>query len=289
MLTSGSERTSVYSREMWGDQRAKPSELFSWQRGLDLSQWVRFFTTPPDKSTTFPLPFPKWPFSHIEASLGLAQPPCLSFDDDSPSQGSWLPGKIQAGNKIQPVFLKSSPTQQEALWTLFGVSFKTHVSFGSRVKSVLLIPKRSRDSHKKLCLWTTFTQGGGLPFTPDSGSHRPRNGRLGGHFWVCCDVVEAIADHNSCYLCSPRVELSAEKCLPPIGTDDFFLSWLDCYFLFNLPSGKLTTKTHGLRTATAQSHRPQTCIQLLCMVLTFHLSWLFVCIFFFNCGKSHII
>lgn len=153
------------------------------------------------------------------------------------------------------------------------------MSFGSWVKSVLIIPNQSQDSHKKLYLQTTFIQGGRLPLTPDSGSHRPRNGRLEGHFWVCCDVVEATADYNSCYLCSPRAELSTEKCLPPIGTDDFFLSWLDCYFLFNLPSRKLTTKTHGLPTATAQSHHPQTCIQLLCMVLTSHLSWLFVCIF----------
>ena len=114
--------------------------------------------------------------------------------------------------------------------------------FGSRVKSVLIIPNQSQDGNRKLCFWTMLTQGGRLPLTPDSGSHRPRNGRLESHFWVCWDVVEATADYNSCCLCSPRVELRTEKCLPSIGTDDFFLSWLDCYFLFNLPSRKLTKK-----------------------------------------------
>lgn len=56
------------------------------------------------------------------------------------------------------------------------------------------------------------------------------------------DVVEASVDYFSYCPCSPRVELSTEKSLPSIVTDEFFFSWLDCYFLFNLPSRKLTTK-----------------------------------------------
>ena len=133
---------------------------------------------------------------------------------------------------------------------------------------------------RKLCFWTMLTQGGRLPLTPDSGSHRPRNGRLESHFWVCWDVVEATADYNSCCLCSSRVELSTEKCLPFIGTDYFFSLMARLLFPFQLAFQQAHNKIHGLPTATAQSHHPQTCIQLLHVVLTFHLSWLFLCIFF---------
>lgn len=79
----------------------------------------------------------------------------------------------------------------------------------------------------------------------------------------------ATVDYISCRLCSPRVELSTEKSLPPIVTSEFVLSWL--HFLFQLACQEAHKRVARLRRLW-ESHSPHACLQLLPMLSTFHLS-----------------
>ena len=65
------------------------------------------------------------------------------------------------------------------------------------------------------------------------------------------DVVEASVDYISYRLCSPRVELSTEKSLPSIVTDEFFSLMAGLLFPFQLAFQEAHNQTHGLLTATA--------------------------------------